>query len=46
MGRDSDDLIFKPKYLGDFSNNYLHTIKNVIDEGGKGRNPDYALLYT
>ncbi len=45
MGRSEEGLIFKPKYLGDFSQNYKGTVKNLIDEGGVGRRPDYQLMY-
>ncbi len=41
MGKDDDELIFKPKYLGDFSQNYTGTIKNIIDEKGNLRRPDF-----
>lgn len=45
MGRSEEGLIFKPKYLGDFSQNYSGTVKNLIDEKGEGRHPDYQLMY-
>ncbi len=31
--------------LGNFSNNYIGSLKNIIDEGGIGRNPDFKLQY-
>ncbi len=41
VGRDEEGLIFRPKYIGDFSKNYTGTTKNIIDEGGKWRHPDF-----
>lgn len=45
VGKNEEELIFRPKFLGDFSKNYTGTTKNIIDEGGKNRHPDYQLLY-